>query len=139
MRTAPLTEGIRRAYDADYRDVTRAAYEGVRSLGLAVEEVTEVDPDTWHVIATAGVSAFSWGELVRVSVQKHQATPVDVWVLTRRRLATNFTAKGDYSPDVFQRMDFALRRRRTPPRPAAASGAGAPAVVPTGREASAAP
>ena len=112
MRTAPLNEGVPRSYAADYGDVTRAAYQAVESLGLTVEEVTQIDPATWHVIATAGASAFSWGELVRVSVQRHPAMPVAVWVLTRRRLATNFTAKGDYSPDVYQRMDFTLSLRR---------------------------
>jgi hypothetical protein len=115
MRSAPLTEGVRRSYDADYNDVTRAAQDAVGAIGLSVEEVAQVDPNTWRVIAVAGVSAFSWGELVRVSVQRRPTTPttpVDVWVLTRRRLATNITAKDDYSPDVFQRMDFALRRRQ---------------------------
>jgi hypothetical protein len=119
MRSAPLTDGVRRSYDADYPEVTRAAQQAVTAIGLSVEEVTEVDPNTWRVIGIAGPSAFSWGELVRVSVHRRQATPVDVWVLTRRRLATNVTAKDDYSPDVFRVMDVALRRRQpwTPPGP----------------------
>lgn len=117
IRAAPLSEGVRRSYNADYYEVTRAAYDAVNSIGLRIEEVTQIDPDTWRVIGLADVSAFSWGELVRVSVQRHQAMPVNVWVLTRRRLATNITAKGDYSPDVFHRMDFALRPRWTPPVP----------------------
>jgi hypothetical protein len=112
MRTAPMNEGVLRLYVAGDADVTRAAYEAVQSLGLTVEEVKQVDPTTWHVIATAGVSAFSWGELVRVSVQRHPAMPVAVWVLTRRRLITNFTAKDDYSPEIFQKMDFTLSLRR---------------------------
>jgi hypothetical protein len=112
MRTAPVNEGVLRSYNADYDDVTRAAYEAVQSIGLTVDEVAQVDPATWHVIATAGVTAFSWGELVRVSVQRHPGMPAAVWVLTRRRLVTNITAKDDYSPDVFQRMDFTLRVRR---------------------------
>jgi hypothetical protein len=112
MRTAPVNEGIFRSYTADYYDVTRSAYEAVQSIGLTVEEVKQIDPATWHVIATSGASAFSWGELVRVSVQRRSAAPVAVWVLTRRRLATNITAKDDYSPDVFQRMDFTLRLRQ---------------------------
>ena len=114
MRTAPVNEGVARSYAADYGDVTRAAYQAVQSLNLTVEEARQIDPATWHVIATAGVSAFSWGELVRVSVQRHPAMPVSVWVLTRRRLVTNFTAKDDYSPDIFQRMDSTLRLLRRP-------------------------
>jgi hypothetical protein len=112
MRTAPVNEGVLRSYAADYYEVTRAAYEAVQSIGLTVDEVAQVDPATWRVIATAGVTAFSWGELVRVSVQRRPGMPVAVWVLTRRRLVTNITAKDDYSPDVFQRMDFTLRLRR---------------------------
>jgi len=117
MRDAPVNEGVLRSYNADYPDVTRAAYEAVRSIGLTVEEVAQLDAATWRVIATAGASAFSWGELVRVSVQQQQARPVAVWVLTRRRLATNITAKDDYSPEVFGRMDSALLSRRPTARP----------------------
>jgi hypothetical protein len=112
MRNAPLNEGVLRTYAGEYYDVTRAAYEAVQSLGLTVDEVKQIDPATWNVIATASASAFSWGELVRVSVQRRAAPQVAVWVLTKRRLATNITAKDDYSPDVFQRMDFTLRLRQ---------------------------
>jgi hypothetical protein len=108
LRTAPVNEGVARSYAADYGHVTHAAFEAVQSLGLKVEEAGEIDPNTWRVVATAGASAFSWGELVRVSVQRNQAMPVAVWVLTRRRLATNITAKDDYSPEIFQRMDVTL-------------------------------
>jgi len=117
MRDAPLNEGVVRSYNADYQDVKRAANEAVRSIGLTVEEAGQVDAATWRVIATADASAFSWGELVRVSVQQHQPQAVAVWVLTRRRLATNVTAKDDYSPDIFRRMDSALRNRRPAARP----------------------
>jgi hypothetical protein len=113
MRSAPLNEGVQRSYYGEYYDVTRAAYQAVESLGLTVDEVKQIDPATWHVIANSGVSAFSWGELVRVSVQGHPGMPVAVWVLTRRKVVTNITAKDDYSPDVFQRMDFTLRLQRS--------------------------
>jgi hypothetical protein len=117
-RDVPLNEGVLRSYNADYRDVTSAADYAVRSIGLTVEEAGQVDAATWRVIASAGASAFSWGELVRVSVQQQRQGPsVAVWVLTRRRLATNITAKDDYSPEVFRRMDAALRSRRPVPRP----------------------
>jgi hypothetical protein len=133
MRSAELTDGIPRAYVADYADVTEAAYQAVKSLGLTVEEVAQIEPNRWHVIATAGMSAFSWGELVRVSVQRNPAMPVSVWVLTRRRLATNITAKDDYAPEVFQKMDFRLRLRRprlAPPPPVAPRGVESPSVTP---------
>ena len=119
MRAAPVNEGVPRSYAGDYHEVTRAAYEAVQSLGLHVEEVRQISPVTWHVIATSGASAFSWGELVRVSVQRHPTSHVAVWVLTRRRLATNITAKDDYSPEIFQRMDLTLSLRRPPPGPSA--------------------
>ena len=119
MRTAPVNEGVPRPYAGDYYEVTRAAYEAVQALGLHVEEVRQISPVTWHVIATSGASAFSWGELVRVSVQRRPTSHVAVWVLTRRRLATNFTARDDYSPEIFQRMDFTLSLRRSPAGPSA--------------------
>jgi len=113
LRTAALTEGAQRNFADDYDEVTRASVAAVKSLDLTIEEVTQVDKNTWHVLATAGVSAFSWGELVRVSVRRQPARDVSVWVLTLRRLAVNVTAKDDYSPEVFRLMDSNLRSRQT--------------------------
>ena len=62
-RDVRLNEGVLRAYIADFRAVTSAADYAVRSIGLTVEESGQVDAATWRVIAIAGVSAFSWGEL----------------------------------------------------------------------------
>ena len=126
MRTAPVNEGALYSYAADYSDVTRAAYQAVQSLGLTIEEVKQIDPTTWHVIATAGMSFFSWGELVRVSVQRRSAMPVAVWILNRRRLVVNVTAKDDYALDILQRMNFTLRLQR---RPAAWSASVAPSPL----------
>lgn len=127
----PRNEGAALSYNADFGEVTRAAYQAVESIGLTVEEVAQLDPDTWYVIATGSTSVFSWGELVRVTVQRHGTTPVDVWILTRRRLALNVLATGDHSPEVIQRMNLVLRRR-TPPPPLAAS-AGPAGGASTGR------
>lgn len=134
MRSADLTEGVQHSFAADYGEVTQAALLAVESLNFRLEAVEQLDPDTWHVIASSGASLFSWGELVRISVRRYLGRPVSVWVLTRRKVITNITANDDYSLDVLVRMDTRLRRRwppPPPPPPAVAPPAVAPAPSPS--------
>jgi hypothetical protein len=61
------------------------------------------------IAAKRGVSLLSWGELVRVVAQQTpDGTAVVVRVFTKRRLATNITAKGDWSGTIFEQLDHIL-------------------------------
>ena len=53
------------------------------------------------VVATKGISAFSWGELVRVTLRESDANSTILAVTTKRRDAINITAKGDWSQEVY--------------------------------------
>ena len=64
------------------------------------------------IVAKKGTSAWSWGELVRVVVQKSASDRTTVRVLSRRRMATNVTAKGDYSDTIFSNIELALGDER---------------------------
>ena len=50
----------------------------------------------------------AYGELVRVVVAQTPDRAVAVRVYTKRRLATNVTAKGDWSGPIFQQLDLIL-------------------------------
>jgi hypothetical protein len=53
------------------------------------------------VIARKGISAFSWGEIVRINLARTEAGGTELRVYTERALATNVTARGDWSPQVY--------------------------------------
>src|SRR3989441_8073951 len=109
MRAEPLDVGVLREFNGDYTTVLRATRNAVASAGLAVDSYEEVNDSTAMIVAKKGNSAWSWGELVRVVVQKSASDRVSVRVLSRRKMATNITAKGDYSNTIFSNIELALR------------------------------
>ena len=108
MRAEPLDVGVVREFNGDYTTVLRATRNAVASAGLAVDSYDEVNDSTAMIVAKKGSSAWSWGELVRVVIQK-SGDRVAVRVLSRRKMATNVTAKGDYSDTIFSNIELALR------------------------------
>jgi hypothetical protein len=74
-----------------------AAREAVSQAGFQIDDVVHPNDSTWMVIGKRGASFFSYGELVRAVVQPAAGGQTVVRIVTRRRLATDITAKGDYS------------------------------------------
>ena len=111
LRSAPLDAGETKFYAAPLAVVGPAARQAVLSAGLDVDTVSTPDSLTWMIIAKKGISLFSYGELVRVVVAQTPARAVAVRVYTKRRLATNVTAKGDWSGPIFQQLDLILAAR----------------------------
>lgn len=109
IRNAPPSKGVSQSYSADFDRVLKAARESVVEAGLQIEEVNKTDEESWVIIAKKSTSAWSWGELVRVTVSKVNDSEATVRVLTRRRLATNITAKGDYSRAILSNIELKLR------------------------------
>jgi hypothetical protein len=109
MRTEPVDAGEAKVYAAPLTVVVPAAQQAVLSAGLDVDQMSQPDSLTWMIIAEKGTSLFSWGELVRVVAQQTpDGSAVVVRVLTKRRMATNITAKGDWSGPIFERLDQTL-------------------------------
>jgi hypothetical protein len=109
MRNAPLAEGVPQTYTADFDSVLKAAREAVVEAGLHIEEVNKISETSWSILAKKPTSAWSWGELVRVLVEESSDTATTVRVLTKRRLATNVTAKGDYSKAILSNIELKLK------------------------------
>jgi len=110
LRSEPLDAGETKFYAAPLAVVGPAARQAVLSAGLNVDTVSTLDSLTWMIIAKKGMSLFSYGELVRVVVAQTPDGAVAVRVFTKRRLATNVTAKGDWSGPIFQQLDSILHR-----------------------------
>lgn len=112
IRSEPLDAGEAKVYAAPMTVVVPAVQQAVLAAGLDVDAVSQPDSATWMIVAKKGMSLFSWGELVRIVVQPTPdgATAV-VRVFTKRRLATNITAKSDWSDTIFEELDHILTQR----------------------------
>jgi len=69
-------------------------------LGFKIDSVQDVDECGQTIVARKGMSAFSWGELVRVTLRGNDSQSSVLEVVTKRRLATNITADGDWSSEI---------------------------------------
>lgn len=108
MRDAPLTEGTERNYEAAFDTVVEATRDAVADAGLGIEDAYAVDESTFVIIGRARSSAFSYGGYARAVVVRGEEETT-VRVMTKRKLATNVTAKDDYSGPIFASLDVELR------------------------------
>jgi hypothetical protein len=108
MRSAPLDAGEVKFYGAPLAIVAPAARQAVLAAGLEVDTVSQQDSVTWMIIAKKGMSLFSYGEVVRIVVHQTTDGAVAVRVFTKRRLATNLTAKEDWSGPIYEELDHIL-------------------------------
>ncbi|MEL6613858.1 MAG: hypothetical protein AAFQ53_17325, partial [Bacteroidota bacterium] len=126
MRSAPAEEGEVRSFDAPSLDVREAALSAVSVAGLAIEDIYDDADGSTVIIGKKSMSAFSSGELVRVRVEPVTPYRTTVRVLTKRVIATQVAARGDYSGEIFSHIYLALNRvAAIQPDSGAASGGSA--------------
>lgn len=77
--------------------------------GLEIEEAYEANEETFVIIGKTGASGFSWGEYARAVVAKNDSGSTTVRVMTKKKMATNVTAEGDYSKEIFSSLDITFR------------------------------
>jgi hypothetical protein len=109
IRVEPLDVGVVRQFNSDYATVLQAARSAITSVGLTIDSDESVNDSTAMIVAKKGILVWSWGELVRVVVQRSADDRTTVRVASRRRMATNLTAKGDYSVTLFSNIELGLR------------------------------
>ena len=80
LRSAPLDAGETKFYSQPLAVVGPAARQAVLSVGLNVDTVSTPDSLTWMIIAKKGMSC----------------------------LATNITARGDWSGKIYEQLDHIL-------------------------------
>jgi hypothetical protein len=112
MRSTPLDEGVVRYFDADLRPAVLAVRNACLGSQLEIEEVNEINDDTWMIIAKRSAGEWTYGELVRIVVERSPTAQTDarvaVRILTRRRAALQVTAKGDWSDELFTQVALEL-------------------------------
>jgi hypothetical protein len=112
MRTEPLDAGAARRYSADLQTAVAATRNALVGSALDVDDVEPVDDQTWMFLAKRNTSEWSHGELIRVIVQQTGAEVVTVRVLSKRRVAVEFTARSDWSDAVFAQLALELEEIR---------------------------
>ncbi len=61
------------------------------------------------VVSLFFTSAWSWGEIVRVTVINMNTNQTEVKVYTKKRSSINVTAKGDYSTPILTNIELKLK------------------------------
>lgn len=107
LRSEPLSAGVAQSFPAPVELVVEGARQAMIDAGLTIDEAYSRDGGAFVVQGSKGASAGSWGELVRVVVAP-VADATRVNVVTKRRMATNITAKGDYSRAIFGGIELFL-------------------------------
>lgn len=109
VKNAPLSEGVSKTYEAGFDEVIEATRDAMTDAGLEIEEAYEADDQTFVIIGKTGASGFTWGEYARSVVVEMGNGSTTVRVLTKKKLATNVTAEGDYSDEIFSSLDITFR------------------------------
>ncbi len=109
MRTEPLHAGATRRYSTDLQTAVAATRNALIGSALDIDDVEPVDDQTWMFLAKRNTSEWSHGELIRVIVQQTGADVVTVRVLSKRRVAVEFTARSDWSDAVFAQLALDLQ------------------------------
>ncbi len=108
MRTAPIEQGVVRHFDAELRDAVLASRAALGGSQLEIEEVRQIDGRTWYIIAKRSSGEWTHGELIRVVCEEVAERDVAIRILTRRRVGIEFTAKGDWSDELFSQIALEL-------------------------------
>lgn len=103
VREAPTDDDRVYYLEADCATARKALPGALKALRLKVEAGSEQSPEDGcpvSLVVRKPVSAFSWGELVRVSLDTTSNGGTSLGVHTERVLATNVTARGDWSMQI---------------------------------------
>jgi hypothetical protein len=109
LKQEPLDQGVSRAFTGNYDTILKAARDATVAAGLHLESVDKVDEHTWTLVGKKDASAWSWGELVRVVIQQTGPDTTTVRIISKKRMATNVGARGDYSQAILNDMELKLK------------------------------
>ncbi|MGZ3506692.1 MAG: hypothetical protein ACXVAW_19390 [Vulcanimicrobiaceae bacterium] len=109
LKQEPLDRGVSRTFTGNYDTILKAARDATVAAGLHLESVDKVDDHTWSLLGKKDASAWSAGELVRVVIQQTGPDLTAVRIISKKRIATNVAARGDYSQAIFNDIELKLK------------------------------
>ncbi len=104
IQKSALDQGPAETFPAPLPRVVDATRQSMMELKLGINTDRAVDADTHMLVGEIGLSAFSYGGVVRAVIDDNGDDTSTVHVVTKRKLATNITAKGNWAPDIFKRV-----------------------------------
>ncbi len=113
MQAAPAEMGVSKTFTAGYEQVKGAALASVQSLNVSVQSSTEKN-GVYQVYFTKSLSAFSWGELGRVTVKATaDGSGTIVYVYSQKRATHQVTGveQDEFAQSVFKGIDEALAKK----------------------------
>ena len=93
VKDAPQQEGISRSFNAPYDSTVAAALKALAGLNVNVTSSSQDGNGTTYLVSKS-LSAWSWGEVGRVYVEKSVAPPTTVFVDWKKRDALQITGTG---------------------------------------------
>lgn len=102
VQNGPAGAGVVEAFDAPYDRVTSATLDTIRQLGVSTTS-TQEQATGLRIMVSKPASAFSWGEVGRITVERTPEPPVPVRVLWEKRSQMQITGTGqsEFSQDLF--------------------------------------
>lgn len=105
VKNAPLHAGDARTFDQPFKTMIKYSRSACSDAGLVMESSERIDEDTYMILSKAKTSAFSWGEIVRVVLEKNDDMKTVMRVYTRKRIGINVAAKGSYTNTLFSSIE----------------------------------
>ncbi len=102
----PLSHvGDARTFEQPFKTMIKYSRSACSDAGLVMESSERIDEDTYMILYKAKTSAFSWGEIVRVVLEKNDDMKTVMRVYTRKRIGINVAAKGSYTNTLFSSIE----------------------------------
>lgn len=114
VQEEPWDEGYTRHYAAPFNHVVGAASASLPEAGFSLDRTEHPDSVTVLLIGHKGPNLVSSGAYVRVLLLASPDSAVTVRVLTKKAVATNLMARGNYSGTLFTLIDKELGVTGTP-------------------------
>lgn len=108
VKNAPLHAGDARTFEQPLKTMIKYARSACTDAGLVMESSERIDEDTYMIMSKAKTSAFSWGEIVRVVLEKKDSSKTVMRVYTRKRIGINVAAKGSYTNTLFSSVESTI-------------------------------
>jgi hypothetical protein len=110
VREAPVDAGLARSFDAPFEAVVAATLDSLIALKLSVR--TEERVSSLHIQVAKTQTAFSWGEVGRVIIERRPAPPTPVHVFWEKRMRVQLTGtdQQEFARDLYKGIDERLTR-----------------------------
>ncbi|HPD82880.1 MAG: hypothetical protein R3D88_03220 [Alphaproteobacteria bacterium] len=96
--------GLTKTYAASYDATWNAS---INAVNATYGEVVEENKEEGNIVATYGVTPFSWGERVAVFLKSLGSKETEVEVVSKRAVSTNITA-ANWEPKIHDKISEEL-------------------------------